>query len=762
MPRTTRPPLDSADSHWKRPQLVTGKHIFLTPGGGTTEAQPATPANTATQTNLPAARYIDLDGKQHPAVKSATEIPTGVPAYRVRLGGQRTWFIHSPNDIPATILATVDLANSKAYTFPASSSPPTSPTPQEGDLWPDTSTGSTVMHRYTSGSWVAVTEVGSNVRLVAIGSLLQTLVAGNSFNRSATGTGYSHAVYADVVLSNSAYVRCGSVASGRTVIGFDAVNTTTSNTTQDWMFEVIVATGAWTLYKDNVSVGSGTYGAVPLDTNTELRYLGSSVEAVIGGTIVKSVAATPGKSYFAKLWGYQQGTVRQIAAGYAGVDADPFATVGDNYAVDPYFGKAGTPDYSMTNFTATSSMPPGSPAATGVSCTASTGQITALPNGARFGCAPSQLLSVGAYINLVKSSGTATPDLTIGVRFYNSAGVLISTSPLYTEAFASASSGIVWRDHVVITPASTASAECYISFADKANFTAYVTGFRIGRTQAAADQSMWVEGTPEHTVQYDSTGATALTGELPKDFLVKLRTLLGIVASGVTWTYNVQEGTVNGFTSASGAKSITGSGTGTFTLSSLGTATASILITASYGGIARDTSVMKLAKFLNPPTSGGSSGGSGGTMPITKSSGFTSFSGTTFVDTTGIMSGTMPSGKTTANIGGTLSAKASSGGSAGQSWNIEGKAQRNTGTSGSPIWTDKGTTRTGTSSITEDPDSGGFLYRDPAALAFNENDTGLTGGSIYDWRTVMRINSTGSSNTTQVHTVTGSISVSAP
>lgn len=273
---------------------------------------------------------------------------------------------------------------------------------------------------------------------------------------------------------------------------------------------------------------------------------------------------------------------------------------------------------------------------------------------------------------------------------------------------------------------------------------------------------MWVEGAAEHTFQYDSSGV-ALTGELPRDFLFKLKTLLGTVAAGVTWTYLVQEGTVNGFDVTDGAKPMTGTGAGTFTPSSLGSATASVLITASYGGIARDTFVIKLSKFLNPPTTGGGGGGSGDTMPISKGSGFNSFSGTTFVDLTGIMSGTMPTGKTTANIAGELYARPDkTGTSDGDGWNIEMKQQRNTGTVGSPIWTDKGTMRSGASYISEDPDSGGFKIAHPSTHTFNENDTGLTGGSIYDWRTVGRINGSGSTNTTNVHTVTGSITISAP
>lgn len=772
----TLPAIGSHSLGFKGVQLVKGKHVKKTPGGGVpnpddpgSSAPPPTSPDTSTETYYAADRIIDLDGKAFPAVKAAGEQPTGVPAFRVRLGGQRTWLVHTPNDIPALIEQTIDLAASKAYTYPPSSTPPTSPTPQDGDLWPDTSTGVTIMRRYDSGSgtWVAVTEIGTNVRLIAIGSLPQINVAGNSFKRDATGTDYNHAVYADVQLANSAYVRCGATASGNTAIGLDQVNTETAQNSQDWLFEVTVSNATWTLRKAGTQVDSGDYGAsVPVDTNIELRYSGDKVEAIIGSTTVASQTETPNKVFFAKIWAKQQGSVHQIAAGYSGVDSDPYATIGDNYAVDPYFSKPGTPDYTLTNFAANSSLPTGAPAATGVSCTTSTGTISAIPNGSRFPCAPNQLLSIGCYLDLVKSSGSATPDLTIKAEFYNSSGTLISTSPLYTEAFASATSGWVWRDHVVITPANTASVACIVSFADKGSFTAYVTGFRIGRTQAAADVSMWVEGTPQHRFQYDSAGV-ALAGEFPKAFVFALKTLLGTVTSGVAWSYLVQEGTVNGFTVASGSKSMTGTSTGTLNVSSLGSSSATVQITATYGGIARDTFIVKFEKFLNPPQSGGSTGGSGGTMPISKSSGFNSFSGTTFVDITGIMSGTMPSGKTTANIAGELYARPNtSGQSDGDGWNIEMKAQRNTGTAESPIWTDKGALRSSSSNITDT--SGGEPGVPPRLIAqssthtFNESEGSLTGGTIYDWKIVGRINPTGSTNTTNTHTVTGSITISAP
>jgi len=710
---------------------------------------------------------LSAKGDRLPDVINTNNLPVASPTWSLRIGAEACHFVHDASNIPSILLdlqAQLDAFDATINTiWPPSTTPPAGAI--AGDLWPDTSTGTTVLRRYDGGSWIAVTDIGFGVKLSPIGSTLLTDIYGNSFKRTNVGSNYNYAVVGSLPLSGSAYVRCLTSATGKTVVGLDDLSlTSTSLASQAWLFEVTVSTGAWVLYKDGASVASGSVGAIPVDTNFELKYTGKAIVPIIGTAILTSVAEEAFKLFYPKIWAYQAGTVTNIAAGYANIDSDPFATVGDNYAVDPNFKKAGFPDYTLTSFSASSSLPAGAPDTTGVVCTAATGTILAKPNGARFPAAPNQLISVGAFINLVKTSGTATPDLTIQAKFYSSAGALLSTSPSYTEAFASATSGWLLRDHIVITPANTASVECIISFADKSGFSAYVTGFRIGRTQAAADQTMWVEGTPQQTVQYDSAG-NALAGELPKDLLYKLKTLLGTVTGGVSWAYVVQEGGANLFTVSSGSKPMVGTSTGTFSLASLETAYSTIVITASYGGLARDSFVLKAEKFINAATSGGGGGGSGGTMPITKSSGFSPFSSNTFTDLTGVMSGTMPSAKTSALIAGTIYATPTkSTANIGDSWTNQLKAQRNTGTVGSPIWTDKGSVRSDVSSIEDssggEPDVPPFKMAVPSAHAMNETDSPLTGGGIYDWRIVGRISS--GTNLTNVHNITGSVTVSAP
>ncbi|WP_341632080.1 hypothetical protein [Sphingomonas agri] len=279
-------------------------------------------------------------------------------------------------------------------------------------------------------------------------------------------------------------------------------------------------------------------------------------------------------------------------------------------------------------------------------------------------------------------------------------------------------------------------------------------------SEYGADVSYWVEGTPTWTFEYDYTGA-ALPGEFSRDFGYSLKTTAGFVSSGVSWTYLVQDGTANGKTVVDGEQSMSGSGAGTLTISSLSVSAATVKVMARIGGVLRGTFTLKLNQHLNAAPVGGSTTGSGGTMPISKSSGWTPIASGSFASVSGPMSGTMPAGKTTANAGGTLYARPGSGALPGDGWNIEAKLQRNTGTSGSPIWTDVGSVVTGTSSVEADPETG-HVYRNPATLDFNINDTGRTAGSTYDWQIVGRINGTGSTNTTQSHAISGTITIAAP
>lgn len=263
-------------------------------------------------------KLLDLDGLQSPAVKEGGEDSASVPAYRVRLGGVASHFTHNPNDVAASIIAAQSSADSKAKTYPPGSSPPSVPTPAVGDLWPDNSTGAIVMRRWTGAAWQAVTEVGTAVALLPIGSVAAADIVGNSFKRTATGTDYNYAVVSSVAFAGSAYAQMGAVATGYSMVSLDDDNTTTVQASMNWMLTV-QDTGSWALYKAGVTAASGAYGTVVVDTNIMLRYRGNKVEAMIGNTIVATQAENSGLSYFAKWHAYQAANYRQLAAGYASI-----------------------------------------------------------------------------------------------------------------------------------------------------------------------------------------------------------------------------------------------------------------------------------------------------------------------------------------------------------------------------------------------------------------------------------------------------------
>lgn len=247
------------------------------------------------------------------------------------------------------------------------------------------------------------------------------------------------------------------------------------------------------------------------------------------------------------------------------------------------------------------------------------------------------------------------------------------------------------------------------------------------------------------TFRYDYTGS-AVSGEFSRDFAFKLFKPSGQVTSGITWTYEVVSGTVNTFTSASGVKSMSGSGTGTLTVSSLGTPKASVRVTASYIGSTWVRTIELSQYVANAPVSGGS----GTPSTIASDTTFSAFSSTSFVDVSGTIPATQPSGVTSATVNIIISAKPA--GPSTGSWTAELKLMRFV--SGS--WSQVGSTQSAGSYYIDygtpsEPDDWGS-----ASFSVSIPDTGLTGGTSYDRRIEMRLTSGSRS-----HTVTGSVTVVA-
>jgi hypothetical protein len=251
--------------------------------------------------------------------------------------------------------------------------------------------------------------------------------------------------------------------------------------------------------------------------------------------------------------------------------------------------------------------------------------------------------------------------------------------------------------------------------------------------EAAADVTKNIGfGPPQIEVLYNYDGSDK-DGQLPKTPQFKIITAAGVaLTAGVTWTYTVTEGTVNGFTSASGAQAMAGAGTGTLTLTSLGTATATIEIKGVVAGRTYVMPVRLAKKFDPPPASGG--GGSGGTSASDSS--LSNVGSTTWSAISNELTITIATGATTAALSASgLALTPIASGSIG-SWNVEMKWQRNV----SGTWTDIGST------ANSDPDpflesESGIYYPQEGAITCGATDTSLTGGASYTYRLVGRLSS---------------------
>lgn len=351
-------------------------------------------------------------------------------------------------------------------------------------------------------------------------------------------------------------------------------------------------------------------------------------------------------------------------------------------------------------------------------------------------------------------SGTATVRGTL--QFINDSGANAGSALNVDVTLANLPAGGVYALQVGSMIAPTGATKAKVTVGVTTNIAGgkvRIDNPKLLDKEPGADVTTQITGTAAATFNFDYTGA-AESGQFPRNFIYKLVTPAGEILNGVTWTYKVAFGTLNGFTSTSGIKSMTGSGYGTLAVSSLGTASADVDIFASYNGksIGPFRTNFKRITAPAPASSGGGSGGG----PATQTSGFTAYSDTTFVAVTGVLSYTMPAGVTTAILSANL--EGIPGGFSAGAWGSEGKWQRETSV-GSGVWNDVGTVVSDASAMTDVGPPGEPMYEatDTAALIKNVNDTGRTAGSTYTYRFVARVSTGG----TRSHSVVGSVSVTS-
>lgn len=350
--------------------------------------------------------------------------------------------------------------------------------------------------------------------------------------------------------------------------------------------------------------------------------------------------------------------------------------------------------------------------------------------------------SVGIQKN---SSVLSATSIMLAIAFWNAAGTLISSSDAVTLTAAELTAGAVPKQYQVsgVAPALavTASVVCYVapiaSAAGHVRFELPVLS-EVGQTAI-------VQGTTAKVVKYDNT-ITPLSGELPAPLNYSLSVNGVGQTAGVTWTYTVLTGTLNGFTIDDGPKSVSGSGGGTFTINTVETDAATVRITAVQAGITSSL-VLAVSRDIAPSTSGGG----GGAWSVVGSVTGTTASGT-FADKSGSITGTMPAGKTTANVLAGLSNNINPI-NASQTETVEFKLERNI----SGTWTQIGSTVScQAKERLVDVETQQWAVTQ-GAVTLNINDTGLTAGNTYSWRISARRSSGSHTNY-----LSGPVTVTAP
>lgn len=369
------------------------------------------------------------------------------------------------------------------------------------------------------------------------------------------------------------------------------------------------------------------------------------------------------------------------------------------------------------------------------------------------GFAPGQNFFLGFLYKADRTSGVGILQLRARINWYNAAGTALTP----TDHDVSVDADVV--DFVFIEKkhlAPAAAVEGEVAFiatpaASPMQHDIWVTGVRLAKTEAGADVTTIVDGPSTASFAHSSAGV-AESGEFPRNLAYKLLTAAGTVSSGITWTYTVTSGTVNGFTSASGAQSISGSGAVSLTVSSMASSSATVTITATYNGVAR-TKVVTLEKvFAAPPTGGG------GSSTTTQTSGFvavTSSGFTTISAASPTLSTTLAAGKTQADVTVTLSFNPTGASPIGAN-NIQTKVQRDIAS----VWTDIGAAQDTNPDANIALEEGLYVPDQTGETAYTINDTGLTAGNTYVHR-VQGKYTTGSANH-QPFGVTGSIVTSVP
>lgn len=259
--------------------------------------------------------------------------------------------------------------------------------------------------------------------------------------------------------------------------------------------------------------------------------------------------------------------------------------------------------------------------------------------------------------------------------------------------------------------------------------------------EAGADVTSVIEGLSDIIIKCDHTGAP-LTGQLTRSEQFRLIRNGSVVTSGITWTYTVLSGGINGVTSASGAQAISGGGAVFLDTASVQNAETRVEISAVKGSVTRKK-VVGVRKENAPPPTGGSSGGGSSASDFS----FASFNSTSMAVISDELVLTTGSSATSVALVANLTIDSAGTAAGGETYAIfqwwNGSA-----------WVDVG------SEVASDPDLSRFneppwQTGQTGEIAINTSKTGLSSSTEYKFRLLARRSSGASAIT---YTVTGSCS----
>lgn len=369
-----------------------------------------------------------------------------------------------------------------------------------------------------------------------------------------------------------------------------------------------------------------------------------------------------------------------------------------------------------------------------------------------------QPLWLSFFYKATRTVGTDVLVLRAKVRWWNSANTELTAT--FLDISINATIGDTFSEFKHISPA--AAVKCALQFvltpaASPMQHTVEIKKVRLGRTQVAADITASVVGITSASFAHGSAGV-AESGQFPRDIPFSLVASGATITSGLTWTYTVKVGTVNGFTSASGAQSIVGAGSINLVVSSLGSDNATVQVNATYNGVAYPFTISLDKAFAAPAVApaGGSSGSSMTSGFGNLNSAINTYS-TTAGDTVGALSATLAAGKTAVDVAVNLSARPDRVAPDGSN-NIEFKLQRKIAGTYTDVLTSQNSNPDATVDI--DPETGIYFVAELGSLVYTFNDTGLAASATYEYRVQSRW-TTGAAAHTPFN-FTGSVVVTVP